>query len=451
MTTYDLLISGGEVVLEEVLPRDLLVKDGKVARICRPEESVTYQVKETLDASGKLIFPGAIDSHVHFNDPGFEWREDFLHGTKAAAKGGITTVIDMPLQNTPALATAELFAMKAQKIAGSAYTDYGFWGALLSDNREALPALHQAGVFAFKSFIAPVGDDYDSLSYGEVRDRLLLLKEFDALSGYHCEDYSLISCLEQAHLASGAVARADYLASRPVTAEAIAVDAVIRLAEETGTRVHIVHVSHPDVAEIIKQAKARGVRVTAETCVHYLVFSNEDLIAQGPLFKCAPPLRDKAAAEKLWSYLLDGTLDLIVSDHSPSQMAEKAEDQSRGIFAPWGGISGVQSTVQVMFSEWQKRKLPWPQLAALLAANAAEIFQIPGKGKIAVGNDADFVLIDPQAEWQITAEELAYKNKISAFVGYQGTGLPTQTILRGQVVYDNHFPAAASGQLLQYR
>ncbi|MGX7196967.1 allantoinase AllB [Enterococcus olivae] len=451
MRDYDLLISGGEVVVgDKVLAQDIFVKDGKIVQLCSSGEQEEFTVKRKIDAKGKLILPGAIDAHVHFNDPGFEWREDFLHGTKAAVKGGTTTILDMPLQNTPALSTAELFAIKEEKVNPSAYTDYGFWGALLHDNREALPELNEAGVFAFKSFISPVGDDFDSLSYGEIRDRMLVLKEFDGLSGYHCEDYSIIDQLEKAALKS-AVDRERYLPARPVSAELIAVEAVIHLAEETGTRVHIVHVSHPEVAEIIKQAKQRGVRVTAETCVHYLVFSNEDLVEQGPKFKCAPPLREKVASEQLWSYLLDGTLDLIVSDHSPCQLDEKQENEEQGIFSPWGGISGVQSTVQVMFNEWVvKRGLPVAKLAALLSGNAATVFELKDKGILAVGKDADLVVIDPNKKWTIEAADLEYKNKFSAFEGLTGTGLPVQSILRGQTVYEEAtgFAPQAEGQLL---
>ena len=448
---FDLVITNGTVVLADALiEADVCIQGERIAAI--QARGIAWKSHRAIDAAGKLIFPGAIDSHAHLNDPGFTWREDFEHGTLAAAVGGVTTVIDMPLQNTPALTNGRIFDAKHERVGAKAYVDYSFWGGLVDDNMAELHELKERGCVAVKSFIGPVSPDYVSLSMGQVREALQILAPLDLRAGFHCEDYSIIKWGEARALRKAAVTWQDFLDSRPLIAEVMATKNIIDLAEETGAKVHICHVSHPAVAEVIKKARQAGIDVTAETCSHYLTFSDADVLSQGSLFKCAPPLREAAAVAGLWDYVLDGTLASICSDHSPCAPAEKSE-ADHGIFGAWGGISGIQSLFQVVYSEAvAKRGCSPTLLAQRLSEGPAKTFGIyPRKGVIRVGSDADLVIVDPELEWEITGDSLRYLNPISAFVGMKGKGCPVTTILRGQLAVENGAAvlAAGCGQLIR--
>jgi allantoinase len=255
--------------------------------------------------------------------------------------------------------------------------------------------------------------------------------------GIHCEDISIIRQEESNAQKEGRNNIADYLNSRPVIAEILAVTNVIELAKETKAKVHICHVSHPDVAEVIKKAKAAGLDVTAETCSHYLIFNDDIFKEKGPLFKCAPPIRSEKEREQLWAYVLDGTLDCLASDHSPCAPAEKEKGLS-DIWQAWTGISGLQTTFQIMFNEmYHKRKLNPALLAKVLSYNPSRVFGLyPRKGALRLGSDADLVIVNPETPWNVESGDLFYKNPISAFVGTQGKGIVEKTIIRGEIVFD---------------
>ena len=448
----DFLVTNARLVTErEVLRGSLGVMDGRIEGL-HPESAPIPEAAEVLDAEGRYVLPGGIDDHVHFNDPGYTWREDFPHGSRAAAAGGITTVIDMPVQNEPTVDNADIFRAKEAYLAGRSYVDFGFWGSLIRTNREALKGLAEEGALAFKSFLSYGGSDYTNLTIAEARDRIALLKEFDALTGFHCEDDAMIRAGEETALREGRTTAADYLAARPVEAEAKAVADILGILRETGGRAHICHVSHPRVAELIREAKAEGLRVTAETCMHYLLFTGDDLIAHGGAFKCSPPLRDRAAADGLFAYLADGTLDTVCSDHSPCRLDEKDASGPEGMFGAWGGISGVQTTLAGLWDYTVNRKHASPTLVArVLSANPARIFGIADrKGRLAPGLDADFVLLNPEQPWEVRADSLAYLNKFSAFVGTKGKGRPVATYLRGKAVFDHgEFVGEPGGRLLR--
>lgn len=439
---YDLLIKNGKLVTSDsVVEGNVVVKNGIICGILQSDEMM--EAKKTIDANGKYVFPGAIDTHAHLNDPGYLWREDYEHGTAAAAVGGYTTVIDMPLQNEPALTNAELFDKKLMSVSPNAYVDYCFWGGLVKGNFDELKGMDEKGCVAFKSFIGPVSPDYSSLSYGEAYEAMKIIKEFDGRAGFHCEDYSMIKWLEQRMKEENRLEWKDFLESRPVIAEMLATVDIIEIAKATGCKAHICHVSSPDVAEKIKEAQMEGYDITAETCSHYLSMTDQDVIKNGPLFKCAPPLRTQEEVDRLWSYVEDGTFSGIASDHSPCSYEEKYNEilgnKINNVFDVWGGISGIQSGFQVSFHEGcVKRNISPSVLANAMAKQPAKAFGIYGKkGDIKIGFDADFVILDPEKDWEITSESLKYVNKISAFVGMKGKGLPVCTIVRGNVIAEN--------------
>ena len=301
------------VTADRVFGGHLYVRNGKIAAI---SDDGTLPAREELDAAGLYVLPGMLDCHAHINDPGFTWREDLPHASEAAAVGGVTTLIDMPLQNTPPLTSADAFANKLAVFEGRSLVDYALWGGLVTDNAAELAGMEAAGAVGFKAFIAPVSLGYSSVDMGLAREALFRIKAFGGLAGFHCEDHALI-CAGEAKAKAGGGTRRAFLDSRPVVAEVIATANVIELARETGARVHICHVSHPRVAELVRRAQADGLSVTGETCPHYLVFTEENLLSCGTVFKCAPPLRTAEARDGLWEYVLDGTLSCIGSDHSP--------------------------------------------------------------------------------------------------------------------------------------
>lgn len=431
---FSLVIKNGRVVTSDrVFAASICIDQGKIAAIVEP--GVTIAAEKVIDAKGNYVFPGAIDSHAHLNDPGYNWREDYAHGTAAAGVGGFTTIVDMPLQNEPALTDGHIFEEKLAHVAPNAYVDYCFWGGLVDYNLGSLTELDEKGCVAFKSFIGPVSPDYVSLTIGQAKEALEILKSAGARAGFHCEDYSIIKWEEARAKRKEKNDWQDFLNSRPVIAELVATQSIIDLARELDAKVHICHVSHPRVAKIIRDAQLEGVDVTGETCGHYLAFSDQEVIKNGSLFKCAPPLREAQAVEELWEYVNNGTLSCIGSDHSPCELSEKSE-AVHGVFGAWGGISGIQNTMQVVFSEGVNKRGYCPTiLARALSEGPAKAFGIYGKkGAIAVGFDADLVVLDPEKEWEITPESLHYVNKISAFVGLKGVGLPVCTVVRGQVV-----------------
>lgn len=434
---FNLVIKNGKVVTSDrVFNASICIQEGKIAAIAEPAAAV--EAEKIIDAQGNYVFPGAIDSHAHLNDPGYNWREDYAHGTAAAGIGGYTTIVDMPLQNEPALTDGNSFDKKAAHVSPNAYVDYCFWGGLVDYNFDSLQELDAKGCVAFKSFIGPVSPDYVSLTIGQAKEAIEILKSVDARAGFHCEDFSIIKWEEARAQRKQKIDWQDFLDSRPVIAELVATQNIIDLARELDAKVHICHVSHPQVAKIIRDAQLEGVDVTAETCGHYLTFTDEDVINNGSLFKCAPPLREAAAVEEMWKYVDNGTLSCIGSDHSPCELSEKSEEK-HGIFGAWGGISGIQSTMQAVFSEGVVKRGYCPTLLArALSEGPARAFGIYGKkGAIEVGFDADMVILDPKREWEITPESLYYVNKISAFIGLKGAGLPVCTIVRGQVVGEN--------------
>lgn len=434
---YDLIIRNGMVVQpNRIYQTDICVKEGTIAAIMSDSSLCRGTVE--IDASNRMIFPGGIDTHAHLNDPGYTWREDFAHGTAAAVAGGITTVIDMPMQNEPAMTSAEIMSRKIDVVSKKAHADFALLGGLIDTNFQELRGLADSGCVGLKSFVGPVSPDYVSLNYGQIREALQITAQLGIRVNFHCEDFSVIKNGENEQKRLGNSGWKGFLASRPVSAELIATIAVTELARETGAKIHICHVSHPDVCAAIRRAQQEGIDVTAETCSHYLTFTEEDLLRQGALFKCAPPLRSEYAREKLWDYVENGVLCSVASDHSPCREDEKFTGTGEA-WDVWGGISGIQHLMQCVYSEGVvKRKRSPALIAQILGEGPARAFGLWGrKGAVLPGFDADLVIWDPGRAWKVTRDSLLYKNPISAFVGMEGTGYPEKVFLRGKLAAEN--------------
>lgn len=404
------------------------IKQGKIA--CYTTKKLP--AKEVDEGQGYLLLPGAVDGHCHLNDPGYTWREDLEHASLAAAMGGVTTLIDMPLQNDPPTISAAALAAKEKGFRGRSYVDGFFLGGCVEGNQDELLSQLEEGALGLKIFLGPVSPDYSTLGYAQVEKVMRLLSGREEPLLFHAEDAAIIALAEKE--VKGRDMKA-YLSTRPLVAEIFSVQALITLVRETGARAHICHVSHPEVAKLIEEAMSQGLALSAETCTHYLCFSEKDALQGGNLFKCAPPLRSETAKNRLWDYVKKGVLS-IASDHSPCRADEKEGDA----FAAWGGISGVGSLLEVSWSEGKKRGLTDEELIYALSEKPARDFGIyPQKGSLDLGSDADLLLFSPDEPWKITKESLHLLNPISAFVGYEGKGKVKTVYLAGnKIVEDQH-------------
>jgi allantoinase len=437
--TVDVLLRGGRVVGDDgERVADVAIADGRVAAV---GPALGGGAREEIDAAGLLVLPGAVDAHVHLNDPGRDHWEGIPTGTAALAVGGTTCAVDMPLNALPATVDGATFDLKVAAIAGRARVDLALWGGLVPGDVERLDELAARGVVGFKAFMSasgtpdfPLADDV-TLWEGMARAAALGLPV-----AVHAESQELTSRLAARAVAAGRVTMRDYLASRPVIAELEAIGRALLLAQETGCALHVVHVSTARGVALVAEARARGVDVTCETCPHYLVLDAEDAERLGAVAKCAPPLRPAAEVAALWERLLAGDVALVGTDHSPSPAALKEGDDA---FAIWGGISGAQLLLALLYdSGVVARGLPRARLAGLTAgAPAARFGLAPAKGAIAVGADADLALLDPAGTWTVATEDLRDRHRLSPFVGRRLQGRVVRTLLRGTTI-------ARDGQLV---
>jgi allantoinase len=410
-------------------PAIVRLRDGRIASVEAWEGSAA-NVRDFGDA---VIMPGLVDTHVHVNEPGRTDWEGFRTATRAAAAGGVTTLLDMPLNSIPATTTPAALEAKRRAAVDQCWVNVGFLGGVVPGNTDELPALWARGVFGFKCFLAPSGvEEFPMVGAEDLRTALFALARLGAPLMVHAE---LPQYLETP---SGDPRRyASYLASRPVRAETEAIHLVVRLAEESRARVHVVHMSAAESIAVLRRARAHGVRVSAETCPHYLTFAAEEIADGATELKCAPPIRASLHREALWQALATGDLDVVVTDHSPCPPELKAK-RSGDFFAAWGGISSLQLGLSAVWDGARTRGHAIPRIAEWMSAAPARL--VAGgldtrKGAITPGYDADLVVWDPEATLVVREVELLHRHRLTPYLGRSLRGRVTATFVGGRVAY----------------
>ena len=422
-----------------IAAREVGIRDGKVHAL-RPL-GVGLTGKQTIELSDdEVMIPGLVDTHVHVNDPGRAEWEGFASATRAAAAGGVTTIIDMPLNSIPSTVTVEALREKQQVARDQAFVDVGFWGGAIPGNTADLRPLHDAGVFGFKCFLLHSGvDEFPPLDADEMEADLREISKYDAMLIVHAEDSRAISRAPQ----PWGDQYQRFLHSRPRGAENLAIAEVIERARWANARAHILHLSSSDALPMIRSARRDGVKLTVETCPHYLVFTAEEIPDGATTHKCCPPIREESNREALWQGLIDGTIDCIVSDHSPSTLDLK--DLENGDFSvAWGGISSLQLGLSLMWTEGRRREIPLEQIISWMSEKPAKLAGLLHKGRIAQGYDADFAIFADDDAYVVDVSKLHHKNPITPYAGRPLAGVVRRTFLRG-VEIDKENP---HGQLL---
>jgi allantoinase len=442
----DLVIRGGTLITSAGPRRgDIAIEDGLIAAIA-PELPAA---REEIDARNLVIFPGLIDDHVHFNEPGRADWEGAATGSRALAAGGGTLFFDMPLNSSPCTIGRQEFDQKRQALERASITDFALWGGMVPGNREALAELAGCGVVGFKAFMSDSGlADFPRADDVTLYEGMREAARLGLPVSVHAESEELTKTLARRAAAEGRTGIRDYLDSRPVLAEVEAIQRATLLAAETGAKLHIVHVSSGRGVVAAAEARSRGADVSIETCPHYLFFTEDDLLQLGAVAKCAPPLRSADVRETLWKTLLEGVVDIVASDHSPSPPGMK---QGSDFFRIWGGVAGVQSTLAVLLDEGHHRRaLPLTAIARLTAAEPARRFAIPGKGSVETGMDADLTLVDLNAAHSLKDENLFQKHKFTPYAARTFRGTVRRTLLRGSTIFaDGSILANGGGKLVR--
>jgi allantoinase len=406
---------------------DVAVEGEKFVEIA-PE--LSDEARETIDATGLHVFPGLIDPHVHFNEPGRTNWEGFETGSSALAAGGGTCFFDMPLNSSPPTLDAESFDLKLAAAKANSRTDFGLWGGLTPGNLDKLEQLADCGVVGFKAFMANSGiEDFAAADDFTLYRGMQIAAELGLIVAVHAENDAVTNGLGAEAMRAGRTSVADYLRSRPVTAEVEAIDRAAFFARETACKLHIVHVSSGRGAWMAHIQKV-GTLVSFETCPHYLLLDESDMVRIGAPAKCAPPLRAREDVEKLRGMLDGPYMAFVASDHSPSPPSMK---EGKNFFNVWGGVAGVQSTLSALLSI--EPRLAPSVVAKLTSHGAANRFVIAGKGAIAVASDADLSLVDLESQYELTREMLLDRHKLSPYVGRTFRGVVKRTIVRGHTVF----------------
>jgi allantoinase len=440
-----LVVRGRRVVVDGTeRPASVHVVDGRIAGVRGADDMPgPGTAVEVVDTGDLVVSPGLVDSHVHINEPGRTEWEGFDTATRAAAAGGVTTVVDMPLNSVPATTDLPALEEKRQAARGKCHVDVGFWGGVVPGNRDALESLVDAGVRGFKCFLVPSGvDEFQPV------DEQQLLRALPVVAARR------VALLVHAELPDGlrphagrAASYRDYLATRPALAEVEAIRLMARLSKETGAHVHIVHVSSAGGVDAVAEAQSAGVRITAETCPHYLTFSAGGVPDGATEYKCAPPIRDDDHREALWEGLGSGTLGMVASDHSPAPPAMKC----RGDFVrAWGGIASIELGLAAVWTEARARGHRVADIARWMGDAPAALAGLSGrKGRIAPGYDADLVVWNPDEEFTVDQSQLQQRHKLTPYAGRRLWGAVRTTFVRGQRVWDRgELVRPAAGVLL---
>ncbi|MEU1720887.1 allantoinase AllB [Nonomuraea sp. NPDC005692] len=423
MTDHDLVVRSRRVVTPE--------GERAAAVVVRGERvQALYDYAEPLDAAEDIdlrdlpLLPGLVDTHVHVNEPGRTHWEGFASATRAAAAGGVTTIVDMPLNSLPPTVSVEALEAKLRAARGQCHVDVAFWGGAIPGNLKELRPLHERGVRGFKCFMSPSGvEEFPPLATAELRAVLTEVAGFGGLVVVHAEDPELLA-------EPGGPTYREFLESRPGAAERSAVERVVALAAETGARVHILHVSSAECLDVLARAQAGGVAVTAETCPHYLTLEAEQVPEGRTSYKCCPPIRSRANRELLWEGLAGGVLSSVVSDHSPSPADLKVPDFA----AAWGGVASLQLGLSAVWTEAARRGHTLADVVRWMSAAPAETARLAGKGAIRPGGDADLVAFDPDADNPVDAARLHHRNPVTPYHGRLLKGAVLTTWLRGRPV-----------------
>jgi allantoinase len=430
-----MIVRGGSVVTPEgVVTADIALEDGRIAAIAPELPGQT----EEIDARGLTVLPGLIDVHVHFNEPGRTEWEGAATGSRALAAGGGTVFFDMPLNSSPCTVGGAEFDSKRAALEQNSATDFALWGGIVPGNCGRLAEMAERGAIGFKAFMADSGLP----EFPRSDDRTLFegMRQAARLGlpvAVHAENNDLV-----APRTNGTSVR-DYLKSRPIVAEVEAIERAALLAREAGAMLHVVHVSSGHGVRAALEARARGTDISIETCAHYLWFTGEDMLRTGALLKCAPPLRSASEADALWEAVRTGAVDIVASDHSPAPPEMKRDGN---FFRVWGGIAGVQHTLAVLLDGASVERC-----AALTALHPAQRFRLARKGRIAVGCDADFALVDLAASHTVTRESLFQRHGLSPYVGSTFRGAVRRTVLRGQTIFlDGKITGNAQGRMIRH-
>lgn len=471
MPATNLVIRGKQVVLpESVSPAAIHIAGETIASVSS-YDSIPSNCELIEIGDESIVMPGLVDTHVHVNEPGRTDWEGFATATRAAAAGGITTLIDMPLNSIPPTTTIAGFKEKLAAARAKCYVDVGFWGGVVPGNTHELAPLFAAGVVGFKCFLVHSGvDEFPNVVEEDLRRALPELARLGAVLIVHAELPGPINMAGPAcHSAASDVisngvhpispdknvcpTRYDtFLRSRPRAAENEAVELMIRLSKEFDARVHIVHLSSADVLSLLREARMEGVQITAETCPHYLVFAAEDIPDGATEFKCCPPIRERENREQLWNALATETIDMIVSDHSPCPPEMKLREQG-DFLAAWGGISSLQLRLSIVWAEAKRRGFSIQDLTRwLCTAPAALVGLRQKKGTIAAGLDADLAIWNPAKEFKVDGTQLHHRHKLTPYQDMLLEGVVEKTFLRGRKIYDDgEFVDEPQGDFLYQR
>lgn len=439
------------VTREGMRPAAVWIRGGRIERVAAPGEAPSGTPVQ--DCGDLVLMPGIVDTHVHVNEPGRTEWEGFATATRAAAAGGVTTLVDMPLNSIPATTTREALRAKVEAARGQCRVDAGFWGGVVPGNAGELAELWRDGALGFKAFLVPSGvEEFQHVDEKDLREALPVLARLGAPLLVHAELPGPIEAAAGVWEGAGPAGLREYgryLRSRPDAAEVEAVELLVRLCRETGAQVHVVHVSSVEVLPVLRRARAEGLRLTAETCPHYLAFAAGEIPDGGVAWKCAPPIRSRENRERLWEALREGLIDLVATDHSPSP-PERKKVEAGDFRGAWGGIASLQLALPAVWTEARRRGFTPADLAEWMCAAPARLAGLTGrKGAVAPGQDADLAVWDPEARFTVDPGKLHHRHKLTPYAGRTLHGVVRRTLLRGETIYDEgDFPAVPSGRLL---